>query len=154
MKNLNESSTKLSKIDKWYVPLMMVLSFGGFIDATYLTISYFKGASLVCNFSTGCNQVTSSAYSTVFGLPVALLGLGFYVTVLVLTVAYFDWRKDWLPKIILGISTLAFGFSLWFVWVMIFVIKAFCQYCLVSAVLSTAIFGASVIRYRLGRIES
>ncbi len=154
MKNLNESSTKLSKVDRWYVPLMALLSFSGFVDATYLTISYFKGASLICNFSTGCNQVTSSVYSTVFGLPVALLGLGFYVTVFVLIIAYFDWRNEWLPKIILGVSTLAFGFSLWFVWVMIFVIKAFCQYCLVSAVLSTAIFGASVIRYRLGRIES
>lgn len=153
MKNSKELSIKQSKIDQWYIPLILILSFGGFIDATYLTVSHFKGASLLCNLSTGCDQVTSSAYSTLLGLPVAMLGLFFYLTVFVLIIAYFDTKKDIIPKIILGISLAAFCFSLWFVSVMAFIIKALCQYCLVSAVLSTAIFVASLVWYLTSRSE-
>ncbi|MFA6416094.1 MAG: vitamin K epoxide reductase family protein [Candidatus Paceibacterota bacterium] len=153
MKNSDKLLTKSSKANKWYIPLIAILSFGGFVDASYLTISHFKGASLFCNLSTGCDQVTTSAYSTILGVPVAMLGLFFYLFTFILVVAYFDTKKDFLFKIILVLSALSFCFSLWFVGVMAFVIGAWCQYCLVSAVLSTTIFVASLFRYRLGRTE-
>lgn len=151
MKNLEKSSTKRSKINKWYLPLIGLLSFGGFVDATYLTISHFRGASLLCNISSGCDQVTTSTYSTLLGLPVALIGLVFYLTVFILIIAYWDMGRDFLPKIILAISAVGFCFSIWFVSVMAFVIKALCQYCLVSALFSTSIFVTSLIWWRAGR---
>jgi uncharacterized membrane protein len=152
MKNSDKLSTRRQKADKWYVPLIALLSFVGFVDATYLTISHFKGASLLCNISNGCDKVTTSDYSTILGLPVALIGLLFYLTVFVLIVAYFDLKKEFLIKTIFWLSIIAFCFSIWFVAVMTFVLGAFCQYCLVSAAISTSIFVASLIWHRLGRV--
>lgn len=151
MNNLDKSSTKISRADRWYLPLLAVLSFGGFIDASYLTISHFKETALFCNLSNGCDLVTTSAYSNILGLPVALLGLFFYLAVFILVVAYFDTKKDLLFKIIFAFSAMSFCFSLWFVAVMAFIIKAWCQYCLVSAAISAMIFAANLVRFRQGR---
>lgn len=152
MKNLNKLSTKRSKADRWYIPTVLVLSFSGFVDATYLTISHFRGTSLLCNLSNGCDQVTNSAYSTMLGLPVALLGLIFYLAVFILMIAYLDIRKEFLAKTVFWLSIISFCFSLWFVTIMTFILKAFCQYCLVSASISSVLFIVNLIWHRLGRI--
>ena len=80
MKNSVKFSTRRLQADKWFIPLILILAFAGFVDATYLTISHFRGTALACTISNGCETVTTSAYATLFGLPVALLGLLFYLT--------------------------------------------------------------------------
>ena len=68
-----------------YLPLGIgVLAFLGFLDAVYLTVLHYKNAIPPCTIAHGCETVLTSSYATIFGIPIALIGAGFYLTVLIL----------------------------------------------------------------------
>src|ERR1035437_2098467 len=60
-----------------------ILAFFGFLDAAYLTISHYKNIIPPCSVHFGCETVLTSAYSMVGPIPVALLGVIFYLTVII-----------------------------------------------------------------------
>lgn len=121
---------------------LLVLSFIGFADAAFLTIKHYTGAPIPCSILDGCDTVTNSVYSQIASVPVALIGALFYLTVFVL--ALVNWqlaqpgRK--LVKMLWWLSLVAFLASLGLVYLQGFVIKAWCLYCLISALISTLIF--------------
>ncbi len=117
-----------------------ILGAAGFADATYLTVKHFLGGPIPCSILKGCEQVTTSQYSTIFGIPVALLGSFYYLTILVLAVIYFDSRKPSVLKLLACLTPVGFLASMAFVYLQIFVIKAICLYCMVSATTSTILF--------------
>ena len=148
------TSSPLSKkisADKWYLPTGIILSLIGFIDSTYLSLAYFRGENLNCSFLSGCEQVTTSAYSTILGTPLALIGLIFYALVFVVLVAYWDFEKKFLLEWLYWLAMIAFGVSLWLTAIQVFALKALCQYCLISAADSTLIFWASWYRRKIGK---
>jgi len=54
----------------------------GLIDATYLTIVHFVPGALVCptiGTAVNCESVLSSSLSTIFGVPIAALGLIWFI---------------------------------------------------------------------------
>ena len=61
----------------------LVLSLIGVGISTYLTIAHFQPAALVCtdNGVINCGAVTTSAQSYFLHIPVAVLGLGYYLVV-------------------------------------------------------------------------
>jgi uncharacterized membrane protein len=137
--------------------LLAIFSFLGFCDASYLTLEHYIKAPLPCPaFLNGCEQVTTSVYSTILGIPVALLGALYYVAILILSIAYFDLRRraPALAKrslIIAGYLTwIGFAASIIFVFIQAAVIHSYCIYCLGSAFTSTALFitGLFVIQLR------
>lgn len=140
----------MTKLPKWLIFSLMITSFIGFIDSTYLTVVDFKGLNLNCNIISGCNDVLSSSYSKIFNIPMALLGALYYVTIFLLSIFYFDTGKKIILKIIPIITTIGFLFSIYLTYLQGFVIKSFCQYCLLSAITSTILFALSifVIRYK------
>lgn len=110
-----------------------VLSFLGFADATYLTVQHFRGLSPNCSVLQGCEIVTTSRYATIFGVPIALLGSIYYLTLIILLAFYFD-KKD--KKILEKISLITFAgaiFSFWLLFLQLAVIHAICIYCTFSA---------------------
>lgn len=117
-----------------------VLGAAGFADATYLTVKHFLGTTVPCSIVHGCEQVLTSQYSTVFGIPVALLGAFYYLAILILAVIYFDSHKPSVLKLLACLTPVGFLASLTFVYLQIFVIKAICLYCMVSATTSTILF--------------
>ena len=138
----------------------LIVSAFGFADATYLTTKHFLGTPVACSILKGCEQVTTSSYSLIFGIPVALLGSIYYLTILILSIIYLDSRKinpDFASRkiedprfrsrrnrdiliIIAKITPLGFLASLYFVYLQIFIIKAICLYCMASAATSTILF--------------
>jgi len=61
--------------------LAVVLALG-IIDAAYLTIAHFAPGVLVCptiGTTVNCESVLGSSLSTVFGVPIAVLGLLWFV---------------------------------------------------------------------------
>lgn len=125
-----------------HLPVLILLSaLLGFLDATYLTVKHYVGGSLPCSILDGCDTVTTSTYATIGPVPVALLGALFYLTIILLVVAYWQSSSNIkLISIIFWLSLVALIASLYFIYLQIFVIKALCLYCLISATTSTLIF--------------
>mgnify|MGYP001602764736 CR=1 FL=1 len=120
--------------------LIGLFSFLGLIDASYLAAKHYTGTIPPCSIVKGCEAVTTSQYAVVGGVSVALLGAVYYLVVLIISIAIIDTKSDWLKKFLSKFSILGLLASIWFISLQLFVIKALCLYCLVSAFSSTAIF--------------
>jgi len=125
---------------QWLIGVLLVLALVGLVDATYLTVEHFRGEIPPCSLTDGCETVTTSAYSEVFGLPVALFGALFYLGVLFLGF-YISVEKKWqFTRWLAWYSWLGLVAALYFTGVQAFILNAYCQYCLLSAATSTSIF--------------
>lgn len=132
------------------VLLLLTLALGllGFSDATYLTVKHYTGGTIPCTITHGCDTVTSSAYSAIAGVPVALFGALFYLSAILLAIAYWQTQQRGLLRIFLVLSSVAFLASLGFVYLQAFVIHAWCQYCLLSALTSTLLCVVATLSWR------
>ena len=146
--NCEASSNKPAAIPNWLPITFSIISAVGFIDATYLTTQHFLGVPVACSILKGCEQVTTSQFAVILGIPVALLGSIYYLTILILSIIYLDSRKINILNIIAKIAPLGFLASLYFVYLQIFVIKAICLYCMISAITSTLLFIFSLILWK------
>jgi uncharacterized membrane protein len=145
MNNLKNLSTKLlhlQQIPKWVPIAILVIAIVGFADATYVTVEHFKNVIPPCTTG-GCETVLTSAYSKILGIPVSLLGSIYYFVIILSLFVYFDTKKTIFLKIPVAISILGLLASIYFMTIMAFVLKAFCQYCVLSALSSISIFGIS-----------
>ena len=124
---------------RWLDALAAILSLVGLFDAIYLTVEHMAGRSVRCALVSGCSEVLASSYASVGGQPVALFGVAAYFTAFSLaTLIAFDYER--LRPLLLLLSALMFLASLWFLYLQAFVLRAFCQYCLLSAATSTLLF--------------
>lgn len=130
---------------------MALAGFAGFLDATYLTARHYSGAALQCGLVTGCEEVTTSRYATLFGIPIALPGSLYYLALFFLTLAWFDGRSGWPMKVLPSLTVAGFGVSLYLVYLQLWVLEAICQYCMLSAALCTVLFISGMVLYRLTR---
>jgi len=117
-----------------------LFSFLGLMDASYLAAKHYTGTIPPCAIVKGCEVVTTSQYATIGGISVALLGAIYYLAVLVISIAIIDTKSDRLKKFLARFSVIGLLASIWFISLQLFVIKALCLYCLVSAFSSTTIF--------------
>ena len=128
---------------------IVLIAFAGLADAGYLTVTHLLQISPPCSLSGGCDVVTKSSYSEVFGIPVALLGSLYYLTVLLLSILTIDTKHTKWIRLALILTPFGFFASLYFVYLQLFVIDAICQYCMGSAVTSTLLFAFALTKKRL-----
>ena len=85
--------------------------------------------------------MTTSEYAVLMGMPVAIVGVVGYATLLLGTLAYLglDDPPTGLSYALLGIALLGEGFTLYLVYTQAFRIHAYCEYCLSSAAIMTSI---------------
>jgi uncharacterized membrane protein len=122
---------------KLYVTAAIV-SLLGLADALYLTVEHLTGQSVRCTIVAGCSEVLSSQYAIVAGVPLALIGAAAYFGVFSLaTLAAFGYRIA--AVLLTPLVLLMFLVSLWLIYLQAFVIHAFCQFCLFSAAVTTAL---------------
>jgi uncharacterized membrane protein len=116
-----------------------VVSLIGLADAIYLTVEHITGRSVRCTIVAGCSEVLSSPYAVVGGrVPLALVGAAAYFSVFSLaTLAAFGYRAA--SGLLTALVLLMFLVSLWLIYLQAFVIHAFCQFCLLSAAVTTAL---------------
>jgi uncharacterized membrane protein len=120
-----------------------VLAFIGTIDALYLTLKRNAGP-VPCHITSGCEDVLTSRYSEIAGIPLSAIGLVFYVVVL--SLAVFKVFEDPLHpsektlRLVFYLSGLGLIISALLVGIQAFILKAFCEYCLLSAALVLSIF--------------
>lgn len=138
-----------NNLPKWFMPLIMALAIIGFLDATFLTVEHYLNATPPCSILSGCEEVTTSKYNQIFGIPVALLGSLYYGYVIVMSILFLDLKKNIFLSLITYGSIVAFLFSMWFLYAQVFLIGAICIYCMASVITSSSIFGLSIYRERL-----
>lgn len=145
------SSKKLSSkpaIPNWLPICFLILGALGFADATFLTIKHFLGTPVPCSILHGCEVVLNSRFATIYGVPVALLGSLFYLTVLVSVALYLETKKINFLKFASVLAALGFLASLGFVYLQLFVLKSICLYCMWSAATSTSLFILSLVFWK------
>ncbi len=147
----SEPSSTATSIPRWRAVAFLVIGLLGFLDAAYLTVSHYRGEVPPCSLVQGCEQVTTSPYATVSGVPVALFGVLYYLAIFVLAVLHLDRRRDAFLRLAAYLTFVGMAASAWFVYLQLFVIKAMCLYCMFSAATSTALFGLGVAVLVLGR---
>lgn len=133
----------------WSYLIAAAVTLIGLSDAIYLTVQHITGASLRCTIVSGCSEVLSSPYAQVGPVPLAAIGAAAYFTVFSLAIlAAFGYRSA-IPflKIILGLMFLT---TMWLLYLQAFVIRHFCQYCLLSAVVTTIL---TLIVFLRGRFK-
>jgi uncharacterized membrane protein len=141
----------------WIPWTTLALSVAGVAVAAYLTYEHFTaGTTLACP-DTGvvnCMKVTSSQYSKLFGIPVALLGLLFFVGMTALSLPPL-WRaaSPWPSRLRLAAVVVGVVFVCYLIWAELFQIDAICLWCTVVHGLTIILFGLVVIRQALPPLE-
>jgi uncharacterized membrane protein len=118
---------------RWVGVTMFALSLIGVGLSTYMTIAHFTEATILACSGRGelsCTAVTTSPQSRAFGIPVALLGLGFFVVMSILSSPPL-WRRTarWLAisRSVLTVAGLLFVF--WLVAAEVLIIGHICLWC-------------------------
>lgn len=115
-----------------------LLALVGLADSIYLTVQHITGESLRCTLISGCSEVLSSPYAQVGPIPLAALGAAAYFTAFSLAIlAAFGYRFT-IPLLRMLVA-LMFLVTLWLLYLQAFVIRHFCQYCLLSAAVTTVL---------------
>lgn len=134
--------------------LLSVMALVGVFLAAYLTL-YKLGyiGELACKVGQ-CETVNLSRWSLLFGIPVAVWGLGFYVVLFTVAFAGTTDRFADDPRVstaLLVLTACGVLFSGWLTYLELFVIHAICMYCVISAVLVTLMCGIAVLEWRAAR---
>ena len=126
--------------------IFVILILIGLGVSSYLTSLHYAEKEPVCGVSfSNCDAVLTSEYSVMFGVPLALMGVIFYSTTFILFLFFIfkNLSDENRSKLANGIFALEFTgvlFSAYFTYLQFFVIKAFCPYCLTSAVVTLLLF--------------
>ena len=125
----------------------MYLAVLGMLVAAYMTVYKLTDNQTMCLGNGGCSIVNASAYSEVYGIPVAVVGFFGYAAIL--GVLIFGSRIGSMAGnavlIVFGLCLAGFIFTLYLIYVEVALIHALCPFCITSQVIMTALFALSTI---------
>lgn len=137
-----------------------VMSLVGFFICLYLVAHYYGlTGPLVCGVG-DCAAVQASPYAKIGGFPLSLFGVAGYVVLLGASFVGIQpgMRNSKLVSVaLLGAATFGVGVSGYLTYLEAAVIHAWCQWCVISAVLMTLIFLATfpeIARLQAGDSEA
>lgn len=114
--------------------------------AGYLTYTRYAHVTIACTTG-GCETVQSSDYAEIVGIPVAVLGLAGYLGIFATTLFPGELARVAGAGLALG----GLAFSVYLIFVQVFAIGAFCQWCLASDVVMALLAAATLARLRGGQ---
>lgn len=123
--------------------LMVLVSSLGFSIAYSLMYRKKRNLHISCPLRADCHAVVHSSFSRFCGIPVELLGVFYYGIMMVvyasqlLGVAHFSFAFAF---VFFLLSMTAFFFSLYLTYIQIFLLKQWCTWCLLSALLCALMF--------------
>ena len=135
-------------MDKRLKQVIIALAVLGLLDSIYMTIFKLTNNEKMCIGSHGCNIVNASGYSSIHGIPVAVVGVLGYLSIL--AVFYLERNPGFFQEngsmIQFALTLAGFLFTVWLVFVEVALIKAYCPFCITSQIAMTIIFILTVIR--------
>lgn len=125
-------------------PIIFILSLIGLGISIYLyRVKLITGGKPICLPGFKCDVVMMSKYSSIWGIPLELLGIIYFVimSTISLWLAVNPEAMSPVAMLIIVAATLgSFLFSLYLVGIQHFAIKAYCNWCLLVELISTIIF--------------
>jgi uncharacterized membrane protein len=148
-----QTATRIAPL--WLQLTTWILSLLGLGVSTYLTITHYDTAvTLACSDKgvVNCGLVTTSPESMVFGIfPVAVLGLAFFVFMVVATSPW-AWRSKYPQVAIVRLASVVvgIGFVLYLVYTELFTLDHICLWCTSVHVLTFLLFVLILISAAVG----
>lgn len=136
-------------MEKWIYRASIALTLIGLAVSIYMTVFKLTGNEKMCVGNGGCSIVNDSPYAEIYKIPVAAFGVGGYLAMLAVLVlekkggAFF---KKNATMINFGLGLIGFLFTIYLIYLEIFIIKALCPFCLISQIAMTLLFILLVIR--------
>lgn len=124
-----------------YIKVLIVLSILGIIDSGYLIWKRVRNEKLACPINEhSCNVVTESKWSSTFGVKNDISGFFYYIFILTASFLIIYYNFIYAKNILLLISGISLLFSGFLVYVQARILRQYCFYCLVSALINLLIF--------------
>jgi uncharacterized membrane protein len=148
-----DSSSSALRTASWVPLTSLALCLVGLALGGYLTYEHYTASATLSCPDTGainCLKVTTSPYSEVLGVPVALLGLLYYAGMTALCSPP-AWRSSdsRVPVLRLAGAGLGVVFVLYLIWVELFAVNAICLWCTAVHLVTLLLFGLLVFAYAL-----
>lgn len=127
---------------------IVVAALTGFGITLYIRQKKQTHGPMVCPLGSDCHAVIKSEYSKFFGIPVELMGMVYYLIAALtysLLAIFTPQALGSVSTLTLGVSFMAFIFSLYLIFIQAFTLKQWCTWCLGSASICTAIFFLSLL---------
>lgn len=146
--SIEETATNTSLMKRLF-GLAIIVAFIGWLDTSFLAGIHYavlplpEGAPIA---GTGW-EVLSSDWSYLFGIPTALYGAGYYLTVIAIGLLWYTTRLPQIERVFLPLSVVGISASVVFVYLQLFVIEAICPFCMISAGTTTLLFIISAAIY-------
>jgi uncharacterized membrane protein len=116
---------------------LVALALTGLAISSYLTWVHYAELAPLCSGISGCERVQSSDYAELAGLPVALIGVAGYLSIL---------ASLWMRSEVTALAYLGVGLSAYLTWAELFGIEAICQWCVARALLILSIAALATVR--------
>jgi uncharacterized membrane protein len=127
----------------------LILAVAGLAVSAYLTYERFTSSTTLACPNTGtvnCTKVTTSSYSTLLGVPVAMLGLLFFVVMTTLSLPAPALATRTVRRLRLAMAVVGVLFVIYLVWAELFRINAICLWCTGVHALTIALFAVVVFQ--------
>lgn len=140
-----EALRSAMRTPRWASAVGLAICVIGVGIASYLTAVHYAGITPVCPAGAGsiinCGQVVTSQWSTIFGIPVPVLGLVFFVGMLPLQLPA-AWRSNRAVIRVarLGGTVVGVGMILWLIYAELFLVGKICLWCTSVHVLTFILF--------------
>ena len=121
----------------------------GILVSIYMTIYKLTSNNAMCLGSGDCSTVNASKYSSIYGIPVAFVGVLGYcaiLSILLMQDRAGEFFKNNGILVLFGLVITGFLFTLYLIYLEIFVIKALCPFCITSQTTMTILFIITIIR--------
>ena len=122
---------------------IIFLSVIGFIVSFYLYYSKIHHKKIYCPIGHDCDAVVKSKYGKTFGIENTIPGMLYYAIVFFYGIALFFNRNIFKDNLIyyfiVSISFVSVLFSIYLTLVQAFVLKKWCDYCIISSMISVLI---------------
>ncbi len=130
-----------------FMASFLVLCLAGTFNAGYLVWAHRQKKQLVCPLDHDCSTVTESTWSQLFFIRNDTLGLLFFLSLFFVSlIAFFlpSWNSFffWFLVLATGIGVL---FSLFLICIQVYVLKDYCFYCCISALITLLLFLNSLV---------
>ncbi len=136
-------------MDKKLYWFSVVLTTLGLLVSIYMTIYKLTSNNAMCLGSGDCSSVNASPYSEIYGIPVAFvgfLGYGAILAILLLQDSFGKFISENSTLAIFGLVVTGFAFTIYLVFLELYVIKAICPFCVTSQVTMTILFITTIVR--------